>query len=65
MSATDGRVPGAGDAAEVPAEALPASGAQAVDALRSATARPAETEAAITIVKAPIEGILDQALSRR
>lgn len=56
--------------AEVPAEAapaivLPATEAQAVDTLRSATATAPEKEAALAIVKAKVESVLELALSRR
>jgi hypothetical protein len=54
--------------ADVPADAptivLPANEAQAVDALRSATATAAEKDAALAIVKAKVESVLDEAIGK-
>lgn len=47
-----------------PAVILPATEVQAVDALRSATATPAEKDAALVIVKAKIESVLDKAIDK-
>jgi hypothetical protein len=51
--------------ADAPAIVLPVTEAQAVDALRSATATAPEKDAALAIVKAKVESVLDLALSRR
>jgi hypothetical protein len=47
-----------------PAIVLPANEAQAVDALRSATATAAEKEAALAIVKTKINAVLDEAIGK-
>lgn len=65
QTAANGEAPAEQQApAAAPAIVLPTTEVQAVDALRSATATPAEKDAAKAIVKTKIDAVLDKAIEK-